>query len=157
MQHLLTHENTTYSEFQRWVACQRPGQHYLVRCEQDAVFTLARQVASVGAAPVQLLYQPSPFSPPGHTSGTLIVNDVHALDLRDQIAFYDWLGHDAGELRIISVTRYALRSLIDRGRFLEGLFHRLSAVEFDFTSSRRVQRDESVRRAGGNRAHVRQS
>jgi hypothetical protein len=155
MQHRLTHEDTIDAEFLRWVACQRPGQHYLVRCDRDAVFALARQVASVGAVPVQLLYQPVPFSPPAESRGTLIVNDVHALELGDQIAFSDWLAHDAGELRIISVTPYPLRTLADRGLFLAGLFHRLSAVEFDLTS-RKVQRDQSVRKDGDGGAHIRE-
>ena len=155
MQHLLTHEDTIDAGFLRWVACQRPGQHYLVRCDRDAVFALARQVASVGAAPVLLLQQPSPFSPPADRHGTLIVNDVHALELRDQIAFYDWLGYGAGELRVISVTPYPLRALADRGLFLEGLFHRLSAVEFDLRS-RKVQRDQSVRKGGNGGAHIRE-
>jgi hypothetical protein len=146
MQHLLTHEDTIDAEFQRWVASQRPRQHYLVRCDRGAVFALARQVASVGAAPVRLLRQPAPFAPPSDSLGTLIVNDVHALGLRDQIAFYDWLGYGAGDLRIISVTPFSLQALTDRGLFLQGLFHRLSAVQFDLTS-RRVPRDEPARRS----------
>ena len=146
MQHLSMREDTIHAQFLRWVASQRPRQHYLVRCDPDAVFALARQVASVAAAPVQL-FQAAPFSPPADSRGTLMVNDVHALGLREQIAFYDWLGHGAGDLRIISLTPLALRSLADRGLFLEGLFHRLSAVQFDLTS-RKVQRDESIGRGG---------
>jgi Sigma-54 interaction domain len=155
MEHLLTHEDTIDAGFLRWVACQRPGQHYLVRCDRDAVFALARQVASVGAVPVQLLYQPSPFSPPVESRGTLIVNDVHALELRDQIAFSDWLAHDAGELRIISVTPYRLRTLAETGLFLEGLFHRLGAVEFDLRS-RKVQREQSRGKGSDGGAHIRE-
>ena len=155
MQHLLTHEDTIDAGFLRWVACQRPGQHYLVRCDRDAVFALARQVAGVGAVPVLLLHPPSPFSPPADSHGTLIVNDVHALELLDQIAFYDWLEYGAGELRIISVTPYPLRALAERGLFLAGLFHRLSAVEFDLRS-RKVQRDQSVHKGGNGGAHVRE-
>lgn len=155
MQRQVTHEDTIHAEFLLWVACQRPRQHYLVRCDRGAVFALARQVAGVGAAPVRLLHQPSPFSPPADSHGTLIINDVHALELRDQIAFYDWLVHGAGELRIISATPYALRSLTERGLFLEGLLHRLSAVEFDLTS-RKVQRDQSVRKGGRGGPNVRE-
>jgi len=155
MRHLLTHEETIQAEFQRWVASQRPRQHYLVRCDPDAVFALARQVASVGAAPVRLIQQPLPFRPPADASGTVILNDVHALGLREQIVFYDWLGHDAGEVRIISVTPFDLQALTDRGLFLQGLFHRLSAVQFDFTS-RKVQRDESVGPSRPRGAHVRE-
>ena len=155
MRHLLTHEERIHAEFLRWVASQRPRQHYLVRCDPDAVFTLARQVAGVGASPVRLIHQPLPFSPPADSIGTLIVNDVHALRLGEQIAFYDWLGHSCGDARIISVTPFDLQFLTDRGLFLQGLFHRLSAVQFDLTS-RKVQRDESVGRSGPRGAHVRE-
>lgn len=153
MQHLLTHEDTIHAEFQRWVASQRPRQHYLVRCDRDAVFALARQVASVGAAPVRVMHQPAPFNPPADSNGTLIVIDVHMLGLREQIAFYDWLGHGAGDVRIISMTQFSLQTLTDRGLFLQGLFHRLSAVQFDLTT-RRMQRDQPVRRSDPRGANV---
>jgi len=39
-----------------------------------------------------------------------------------------------GDLRIISVTATSLAGLVTRGEFLEGLFRRLSAVQFDLTT-----------------------
>ena len=93
------------------------------------------------------------FTPPADSGGTLIVIDVHMLGLREQIAFYDWLGHGAGDVRIISMTQFSLQVLTDRGLFLQGLFHRLSAVQFDFTS-RRHQRDQPLRRSEHRGAYV---
>jgi DNA-binding NtrC family response regulator len=70
--------------------------------------------------------------------GTLLLHDVARLDIRDQIALYDWLGNAAGEVRVISVTTAALAPLVADGAFLEGLFHRLGAVQFDLTSQERA-------------------
>jgi transcriptional regulator of acetoin/glycerol metabolism len=51
---------------------------------------------------------------------------------------YDWLGNSASDLRVISVTTTALAPLVADGAFLEGLFHRLGAVQFDLTSEERA-------------------
>lgn len=145
MQHLLARQDTRHAEFLPWVASQRPGQHYLVRCEAEAVDALARQVASVGTPPVRVLRLPAPLHPPDTMYGTLIIADVHTLGLREQVAWSDWLAHGPGDLRIIAVTPVSLPSLVDFGLFLEGLFHRLSAVQFDLTRGS-VPRDEYVHR-----------
>jgi transcriptional regulator of aromatic amino acid metabolism len=117
-----------------WLASQRPRQHFLVRCEPGGFDSLAAQVAMVGAPPVRLCRLPGCLQLPPDRQGTLLLNDVATLALQDQIALYDWLGTGAGDLRVISVTAASLASLVARGAFLEGLCHRLGAVQFDLTS-----------------------
>jgi hypothetical protein len=61
---------------------------------------------------------------------------VATLAFADQIALYEWLGAGTGDLRIISVTAAPLAAHVARGAFLEGLFHRLGAIQFDLVTGR---------------------
>lgn len=119
---------------QRWLASQRPRHHVLVRCRPGGFATMTAEVMSLGARPVRLCTLPGPLHLPPDKTGTLILKDVAALALADQIALYDWLAAGTGTLRVISLTAAPLTALVERGIFLEGLFHRLGAVQFDLTT-----------------------
>ena len=116
-----------------WLVSQRPRQHLLLRSEPGRFDFLAAQVTMFGAPPVRVCRLPGHLDLPPDKRGTLLLNDVHALALSDQIALYDWLG-TARALRVISTTTSSLAPLVARGEFLEGLFHRLGAVQFDLSS-----------------------
>jgi hypothetical protein len=117
-----------------WVASQRPGKHLLVECDPGGFEVLAAQAATLCAPPVRWCRVPGPLQLPADRQGTLLLNDVAALSLEDQIALYDWLGQSAGELRVFSGTTSPMAPLVQSGRFLEGLFNRLGNVQFDVTS-----------------------
>lgn len=119
---------------QLWLASQRPRHHVLVRCRPGGFAPIAAEVMSLGTPPVRLCPLPGPLHLPPDKAGTLILNDVAALALADQIALYDWLAMGAGKLRVISFTAAPLAALVESGIFLEGLFHRLGAVQFDLTT-----------------------
>ena len=116
-----------------WLRAQRPRHHVLVRCRKGGFASIAAEVMNLGRPPVRLCPLPGPLRLPPDKQGTLLLNDVAALALADQVALYDWLGA-GGELRVISVTDAPLSALVARGAFLEGLFHRLGAVTFDLTT-----------------------
>jgi hypothetical protein len=134
MQQLATNEADTHPLLILWLASQRPRQHFLLQCEQDRFDAVAEQVTMFGVPPVRLSRLPGCLQLPPDKRGTLLLNEVAALALEDQIALYDWLGTDAGDLRVVSVTTSSLAPLVARGAFLEGLLHRLGAVQFDLTS-----------------------
>jgi hypothetical protein len=117
-----------------WVASQRPGKHLLVECDPGGFEVLAAQAATLCAPPVRWCRVPGPLQLPADRQGTLLLNDVAALSLEDQIAVYDWLGQSAGDLRVISGTTSPMGPLLESGKFLEGLFNRLGNVQFDVTS-----------------------
>jgi hypothetical protein len=122
-----------------WFASQRPRQHFLVRCRRGQVGALAYDVTKLGVRPVRVCTLPGPLRLPLEKKGTLLLTDVSALALRDQIALYDWLGTGAANLRVIALTSVPLDVLVARGVFLEGLFHRLGAVRFDLTAPQELQ------------------
>jgi hypothetical protein len=117
-----------------WLVSQRPRQHLLLQCEPGRFDSLAAQVTMFAVPPVRLCRLPGQLALPPDKRGTLLLNDVDALALSDQIALCDWLATGAGDLRVISTTTSPLAPLVARGAFLEGLFHRLGAVQFDLRS-----------------------
>jgi hypothetical protein len=117
-----------------WVAAQRPGKHFLVRCEPGAFDTLAAHATSLCAAPVRWCRLPGPLQLPDDKRGTLLLSDISSLTLPDQIALHDWLGRSGGDLRLIAGTTASMAALVANGQFLEGLFNRISDVQFDLTS-----------------------
>ena len=133
MQQVATNEVDSHPLLLLWLASQRPRQHFLLRCEPGRFDSVALKVRMLGVPPVRLCRLPGQLQLPPDKTGTLVLNDVAALALQDQIALYDWLGVGAGDLRVISVTTSSLAPLVARGAFLEGLFHRLGAVQFDLT------------------------
>jgi transcriptional regulator of aromatic amino acid metabolism len=139
MQQFATNEVDSHPLLLLWLASQRPRQHFLLRCESGRFDSVARKVAMLGVPPVRLSRLPGSLELPPDKRGTLVLNDVAALGLADQIALYDWLGSGAGDLRVISVTTSSLAPLVARGAFLEGLFHRLGAVQFDLTPGQVAQ------------------
>lgn len=138
MQQLVTTEVECYPILTLWLAFQRPRQHLLLQCDPEQCGYIRSQVMTFGVPPVRLCRLPGRLELPVDGQGTLLVHDIARLDLRDQIALYDWLGHSPSDLRVISVTSVALAPLVADGLFLEGLFHRLGAVQFDLTSQERA-------------------
>ncbi|MEO8521236.1 MAG: hypothetical protein ABI603_07735 [Acidobacteriota bacterium] len=124
----------THPLFLLWVALQRPGKHFLVRCEPRGFEALAELAEHLCAPPVRVCRLPGRLRLPRDHGGTLLLNDVAALALGDQIALYDWLSRPGSQARVIAGTSSSPGSLIGRGRFLEGLFNRLNDVQFDLTS-----------------------
>ena len=117
-----------------WVAAQKPGKHLLVECDPGGFEALAAQAATLCVPPVRWCRIPGPLHLPADRHGTLLLNDVAALSIEDQISLFDWLGGAAGDLRVISGTSMPMAPLLASGRFLEGLFNRLGNVQFDVTS-----------------------
>jgi DNA-binding NtrC family response regulator len=139
MQQPAISEVESYPLLALWLAFQRPRQHFVVRCEPGRFPTVVAQVAMFGTPPVRSCRLPGRLELPADTRGTLLLHDVAALDITDQIALYDWLGQRATDLRVISVTTAPLAPLVAQGAFLEGLLHRLGAVQFDLTSEECVK------------------
>jgi sigma-54-interacting transcriptional regulator len=117
-----------------WVASQRPGKHLLVQCDPGGFEAFAGQATTLCTPPIRWCRLPGRLHLPPDREGTLLLNDVAALSIEDQIRLYDWLGSHAGGLRVISGTTSSVSALLASGRFLEGLFNRLGNVQFDLTS-----------------------
>lgn len=64
---------------------------------------------------------------PTHQSGTLVLEEVHHLNLDSQSALLEFL--QTTELRIISTTTSDLKELVEQKKFREDLYYRLNVVD----------------------------
>jgi hypothetical protein len=68
---------------------------------------------------------------PATRRGTLLLQNLTAMSLPQQIALNDWIHEGCGQAQIVSITSTPLWRLVQNGDFLEGLFYRLNVVSLD--------------------------
>jgi hypothetical protein len=98
-------------------------------------FVLDRAVSFVLGAcepPFQFCALPGDLILPATRSGTLLLWDVAALTVPQQIQLFFWLGASRGDLQIVSVTPAPIEAMVDRHEFHDGLYYRLNVVRLDF-------------------------
>jgi hypothetical protein len=80
-------------------------------------------------------WQPSALrNPPLTATGTLIIEEVDALDSMQQQQLLESLD-GSGRVQIISVASCPLYPLVESGKFADALYYRLNVVHLDFESS----------------------
>ncbi len=122
----------------RWLRCLTSGdgqRRVLVRCCKGGSTSVAAHVMSCGTPPVRVCWLPGPLRLPPDRTGTLVLDDVAALRIDQQIALSDWLGSRRSDVRVVSLTDAPLAQLVESGMFLEGLLHRLGEVQLDLDLS----------------------
>ena len=71
---------------------------------------------------------PMPLELPTDGCGTLVVQEVSALDRHEQAALLKWLGGSSDRRQVVSTTVLPLFPLLARGLFDETLYYRLNVV-----------------------------
>ena len=96
-----------------------------------AVTSSVLQAALVHAvAPITECVLPGSLSLPDQTGGTLVLADAAALRLDQQIALFDWLARGR-KVQVMTFSSVDPATMIQDGRFLEGLYYRLNVVRID--------------------------
>ena len=72
--------------------------------------------------------------PPAERTGTMVLNDVGALALQDQIQLLEWLATASGRTQVVSTTPSPLLPQVQAGGFIDTLYYRLNTVCVDATS-----------------------
>ena len=72
--------------------------------------------------------------PPAERTGTMVINDVGALALQDQIQLLEWLGSASGRTQVVSTTPSPLLPRVQAGKFIDTLYYRLNTFCVDATS-----------------------
>ena len=72
--------------------------------------------------------------PPAERTGTMVLNDVGALALHDQIQLLEWLATACGRTQVVSTTPSSLLPRVQAGGFIDTLYYRLNTVCVDATS-----------------------
>jgi hypothetical protein len=71
--------------------------------------------------------------PPIERTGTLVLQEVGELGLREQIQLLEWSGRAMGNTQVISTTSAALLPRVGAGAFIDTLYYRLNTVYVDVT------------------------
>ena len=100
----------------------------LVCASKTPVEAVASEVSALASHPLFKCTLPGPLTLPAKYRGTLVIADVAAMTMPQQIELCDWMGQPGGAMQIVSISSVPLRPLVEDGRFLDGLLYRLNSV-----------------------------
>lgn len=100
----------------------------LVCASKTPVQAVVSEVSALATHPLFVCNLPGQLELPAKNRGTLVVADVAALTIQQQIELYDWIGAPGGSMQVVSISSVPLRPLVQEGQFLEGLHYRLNTV-----------------------------
>jgi hypothetical protein len=126
-----------------WVAAAARDEMHLIRTDRRNLLLigmdpdtreLLNELRSVFVEPITTWSPGERLVLPAHArTGTLILRDITALGLDDQIRLVDWLGAAEGRTQVVSITPRSPVPLIEAGAFLSILYYRLNTVCLDIT------------------------
>jgi DNA-binding NtrC family response regulator len=116
-------------------SCERRP-NLLVDCVDGGAEMVMEHLRGLCAGPFFICQLPGALSLPQSNSGTLILHDVAALTIAQQVALFDWLHEQNGSMQTVSITRKRLLGMVCDGRFLEGLFYRLNTISITARGAR---------------------
>jgi hypothetical protein len=112
----------------QWLTLQEIRPNLLVTCGDVEIEAITTHLMTFCAPPFHVCGLPGTLQLPPAARGTLFLEGVRGLSLRQQIVLNDWIGAGRGEVQIVSMTTTPLWPLVEHGEFLEGLFFRLNVV-----------------------------
>jgi transcriptional regulator of aromatic amino acid metabolism len=108
-------------------SCERRP-NLLIDCVDGGAESVLAQLEDLCVGPFFVSQLPGALNLPQGASGTLILHDVAALTIAQQVALFDWLHQQQGAVQVVSLTKKRLMGMVCDGRFLEGLFYRLNTI-----------------------------
>lgn len=115
----------------KWLTAKGHRPNVLVECTRGSADTVVRHLMTWSALPFRFCALPGTLELPVTRRGTLLLKDVSALTLSQQVMLYDWLTVGCGDMQVVSVTTAPLQALVEAGEFLEGLLYRLNVIRLD--------------------------
>lgn len=115
----------------RWLTSDGPRPNTLIQCAPGALDTAMRHLMTWSALPFRVCSFPGVLELPDPPRGTVLLKEVGALTLSQQVVLYDWLSAAHRSVQVVSLTTISLEALVEDGEFLEGLLYRLNVVRID--------------------------
>jgi transcriptional regulator of acetoin/glycerol metabolism len=103
----------------------------LIECAGASATVTLRHLTTWCSPPFHTCAFPGSLELPTTRNGTLVLDDIAAMTLPQQVRLFDWLSAGTSEIRVVSIVIPPVRRLVDDGRFLEGLFYRLNVISID--------------------------
>ena len=113
--------------------CRRAGtaQHsMLVEGPEASIQAVLQLLTPYLREPVTWLQRGISQTLPAEGSGAIVVQNIAALDRKDQVRLRVWLDDGAHRRQVVSTSPYPLFPLVDCGLFDARLYYRLSLVRF---------------------------
>lgn len=139
MKQIITMQSTEFAWLShdaliKWLTTYERRPNLLIVAQGVPVEMVADQLMSVSTRPTLRNNLPGRLQLPATPNGTVVLQNVTALSLAQQIALNDWLADGCGDTQVISIATTPLWPLVLNGEFLEGLFYRLSVVRLEATT-----------------------
>jgi hypothetical protein len=112
----------------RTIVSQDRHLNVLVHCHDVPVESAIAEVGELCGRALWTCAVPGALQLPDGDDDTVVIGDVSALSLLQQVELYDWLDRFGESAQVLSFTSVPVWPLVERGRFLEGLFYRLNVV-----------------------------
>lgn len=135
-----------------WLTANGRRPNVLIECRQAAIETAMHHLMTWCSLPFRYCALPGALELPTPARGTLLLREVGALTLSQQVMLYDWLTVVHGQVQVISLTTTPLQTLVDDGQFLEGLLYRLNVIRIDGAAGTRPAPLDTWHNAAGRMA-----
>lgn len=135
-----------------WLTAKGHRPNMLIECAEAVADTAMRHLMTWCSLPFRYCALPGKLELPTTRKGTLLLKDVAALTLSQQVALYDWLTLGTGDLQVVSLTSAPLAGLVEEGEFLEGLYYRLNVIRLDAMHGTRPAPLDTWQNAAGRMA-----
>ena len=110
-----------------------PRVNVLLAGRDEVVRLVVRTLLGHVSKPVRTLSPGEDLVLPPIDPGTLVIYEVGALALREQIQLLEWSGGPLRNTQVISTTSAALLPRVNAGSFIDMLYYRLNTVYLDVT------------------------
>jgi Sigma-54 interaction domain len=111
-----------------------PRVNLLLRGREAALRTVLDSISGNLQEPIATWTPGQPLQLPAvENAGTMILHNVGALGLEDQIHLLEWLGRAVGRTQVVSTTPAPLLPRVRAGAFIDSLYYRLNTVYVDVT------------------------
>jgi transcriptional regulator of aromatic amino acid metabolism len=118
----------------KWLTTRDRRPNLMVVARGLPVDVVADHLLPVCAGPVMPSLLPGRLHLPASRRGTVLLQNVAALSIPQQIVLNDWIDEGSGQAQIVSIATTPLWRLVENGDFLEGLFYRLNVICLEATA-----------------------
>jgi hypothetical protein len=119
-----------------WRALLGARPNLMVVGEPPATEAVLRALEPHLATPVSRCSAETGLSLPGRPAGTVVVEELAALDLDQQAQLLRWLNKADERVQVVSMTSQPLYAFVEQGTFLAELYYRLNTVRIDLKGER---------------------
>jgi hypothetical protein len=118
----------------QWLTLYDRRPNLLIEAYSGSIDSVTEHVLAACRQPVLPSIFPGRLDLPVTRHGTVVLHNVHAMSIPQQIVLNDWIDEGRGGAQIVSISTTSVWQLVQNGDFLEGLFYRLSVIRLDATA-----------------------